>query len=161
MSVKKAAIALLYLVLSSFAVWPQTATTPPGWFEGDAITEASLSGIWWINIPFQFKQKDSSVAVVKQELNFASKYMEFGPGGIIHKSNLDGKESIPAIGVWMLKDNKLTLTFAGINLELNCFMVHNDKILIAGDCQIGQERTVVSGILYKLTDKADIQIMQE
>jgi hypothetical protein len=146
-------IALLMLLISPAATWAQSnMAPPPGWFDGDTVAEASLAGIWWLKIPFTAAANDKGMNVRKQETNITSKYLKFGANGILFRSSLSNDEPPSAVGVWLLKDDKLFLTFSNVSLELECYMVRDDRILLAGTRLMGKDNAVVFGMLNRVRE---------
>jgi hypothetical protein len=152
---------ILLLLIGVTSIWSQTKVPPPGWYEGDALAESSLSGIWWVKVPFRFVDNGTSVEAIKNEVPWSPRYVTFEKDGIIYKSGLGRDEKKTAVGVWLLKDGKLYLTIVGLSLELSYYMVQNDKILVAGISKLGNENIAVAGMLIRLREGQAMDMNEE
>ncbi len=151
MTFKRAILSML--LISSATAWAQSnMAPPPGWFDGDAVTDSSLSGIWWLKIPFAAAIHGEGIDVFEQETIVTSRYLRFGPNGILLRSTLSNDEPPSAVGVWLLKDGKLFLTFSSVSLELECYMVRDDRILVAGTRLVGKDKSAVFGVLNRIRE---------
>ena len=152
---------LLILLVCAAPGWAQTNIALPGWFEGNPLTEASLSGIWWIKIPFEMETQNNKIEVVKQETILSARYVIFGENRIVYRSTLSHKEPVSAVGVWLLQEGKLFISISSINLELTYYMVRDDSILVSGIAEMGDNKSMVAGVLNRVQGGRPKQLMEE
>ena len=143
---------LLAFLFCSAAAGAQANTAPPGWFDGDPLTEKALSGIWWLKVPFILQNQDDGIAVIDRETGFGTKYFRFGPNGILFRSTLSLTEPVSAVGVWQLDEDKILLTFSDVRFELTYYQVRDDRILVAGHASKGNEKRAVVGLLSRIRE---------
>jgi hypothetical protein len=155
------ALILALLLGGASSAFSQSRVPPPGWSEGDPLTPAALDGIWWVRIPFRFDLERSSVKETRQEVPWTPRYVTFDSQGIIHQSGLSRGEKRPAVGVWLLTDGRLQLSISSMTLDLDCYMVQNDKILVAGTCTTGAATFAAAGMLLRLREGDAVQMIEE
>jgi len=90
-----------------------------------------------------------------------TQYVTFDSQGIIYRSSLgrDGPRS--AVGVWLLKDERLELAISSMTLDLQYYMVQNDKIMVAGTCRMGASTFAVAGLLIRLREGQAVEMLEE
>jgi hypothetical protein len=153
--------ALFVLLACGAGLHAQVRVPTPTWFEGQQVTEGALSGIWWVKFPLRFVEDGDGLVVSREAIPWTPTYVTFDKGGIIRQSGVARGEPRTAVGVWMLVDGTLSLTISDMTIDLQAYVVQNDKILVAGICRLDGQKIPVAGMLLRMRESDAMEMMQE